>query len=94
MRIWIYGRNEQDIRSMLSCHEESADVIVGFSIQKDTQSHFPQGGLTQPMLSAIRGEIDQLLLPDFTLLGDNAEQIRELKAVFQSYQVSIKSACS
>lgn len=46
MRIWIYGRNEQDIRSMLSCHEESADVIVGFSIQKDTQSYFPQGGLT------------------------------------------------
>lgn len=94
MRIWIYGRNEQDIRSMLSCHEERADVIVGFSIQKDTQSHFPQGGLAQPMLAAIRGELDQLLLSDFTLLGDNAEQIRELKAAFQSYQVSIKSACS
>lgn len=46
------------------------------------------------MLAAIRGALDQLLLSDFTLLGDNAEQIRELKAAFQSYQVSIKSACS
>lgn len=40
MRIWIYGRNEQDIRSMLSCYEVSSDVIVGFSIQKTRRVTF------------------------------------------------------
>ena len=79
---------------MLAYCAGNADTMIGFSIQKDVMNPFPQGGLTQPMLAAIRGELDQLLLSDFTLLGDNAEQIRELKAVFQSYQVSIKSACS
>ena len=94
MRVWIYGRNEQDICSMLAYCAGNADTIIGFSIQKDVMSPFPQGGLTQPMQAAIRGELDQLLLSDLTLLGDSAEQIRELKTVFRSYQVSIKSACS
>lgn len=94
MRVWIYGHNEQEICSMLAYCAGNADTMIGFSIQKDVMNPFPQGGLTQPMLAAIRGELDQLLLSDFTLLGDNAEQIRELKAAFQSYQVSIKSACS
>lgn len=46
------------------------------------------------MQAAIRGELEQLLLPDFTLLGGKEEQTREIKEAFQSYQVSIKSACS
>ena len=94
MRVWIYGRNEQDICSMLAYCAGNADTIIGFSIQKDVLSPFPQDGLTQPMQAAIRGELDQLLISDFTLLGDKEEQICEIKGAFQSYQVSIKSACS
>ena len=57
-------------------------------------SFFPQGGLTQPMQAAIRGDLDQLLLSDLTLLGDSTEEIRKQETVFRSYQVSIKSACN
>lgn len=91
MRIWIYGRNEQDICSLLEYCVDNADVIIGFSTQAVT-SHFPQGGLAQPMQAAMRGELDRLLLSDLALLGDEAEQICEMKEAFASYQVSIKSA--
>lgn len=94
MRVWIYGRNEQDICSMLAYCAGNADTMIGFSIQKKVQSSFPQGGLTQPMQAAIRGELDQLLLSDVSLLGDRIEQIHEMEEAFRSYQVSIKSACS
>lgn len=94
MRVWIYGRNKQDICSMLAYCVDSADTIIGFSIPKNVLSAFPQGGLTQPMQAAIRGELDQLLLSDVSLLGDRIEQIHEMEEAFRSYQVSIKSACS
>lgn len=90
MRVWIYGRNEQDICSMLEYCVDHADTIMGFSTQV-VMSHFPQGSLAQPMQAAMRGELDQLLLSDLALLGDKAEQICELKEAFASYQVSIKS---
>ena len=79
---------------MLAYCAGNADTIIVFSIQKDVLGPFPQDGLTQPMQAAIRRELDQLLLSDFTLLGGKEEQIREMKEAFQSYQVSIKSACS
>lgn len=91
MRVWIYGRNEQDICSMLEHCVDNADTIIGFSTQAVT-GHFPQGGLAQPMQAAMRGELDRLLLSDIALLGDEAEQICEMKKAFASYQVSIKSA--
>lgn len=94
MRVWIYGRNKHEICSMLAYCAYNADTMIGFSIQKDVLSPFPQGGLTQPMQAAIRGELDQLLLSDFTLLGGKEEQIREMKEAFRSYRVSVKSACS
>lgn len=94
MRVWIYGRNEQDICSMLAYCTDNADTIIGFSIEKEMLSLFPQGGLTPPMQAAIRGELDQLLLSDSSLLGDRVEQIREIEEAFRSYQVSIKFACS
>lgn len=76
---------------MLEHCVDNADAIVGFSTQAVT-SHFPQGGLAQPMQAAMRGELDRLLLSDLALLGDEAEQICEMKRAFASYQVSIKSA--
>ena len=94
MGVWIYGRNEREICAMLAYCVDNADTMIGFSIQKDIMSTFPQGGLTQPMQAAIRGELDQLLLSDLTLLGDSAEEIREQETVFQSYRVSIKPVCS
>ena len=91
MRVWIYGRNEQDICSLLEHCVDNADTIIGFYTQAVT-SHFPQSGLAQPMQAAMRGELDRLLLSDIALLGDEAEQICEMKKAFASYQVSIKSA--
>lgn len=94
MRVWIYGRSEQDIRTMQAYCVNNTDTMVGFSIQKDNSSPFPQAGLAQPMQAAMRGELDQLLVSDLSLLGDGAEQICEMKKVFAFYQVSIKSANS
>ena len=79
---------------MLAYCVGNADTVIGFSIQEDVLSPFPQGGLTQPMQAAIRGGFDQLLLSDLTLLGDSTEEIRKQETVFRSYQVSIKSACN
>ena len=91
MRVWIYGRNEQDICSLLEHCVDNADTIIGFSTQAVT-SHFPQGGWAHTMQAAMRGELDRLLLSDIAILGDEAEQICEMKKAFASYQVSIKSA--
>ena len=94
MKIWIYGRDEREIFAMLAYCVGNSDTIIGFSVQKSVISFFPQGGLTQPMQAAIRGDLDQLLLSDLTLLGDSTEEIRKQETVFCSYHVSIKSACS
>lgn len=91
MRIWLYGRNDREIRLMSEYCERVGDTVVGSSLQEDAFSYFPQSGLTRPMQAAIRGELDQLLIFDLTLLGSREEQI---KAAFRGYQVSIKSACS
>ena len=94
MRVWIYGCTAQDIHTMQVHCLSNADTMIGSSVQKDHSSTFPQAGLAQPMLAAMRGELDQLLVSDFSLLGDRAEQISEIQNVFASYQVSIKSASS
>ena len=94
MRVWIYGYNAQDIGTMQTYCMSDADTMIGFSIQKDNSSPFPQAGLAQPMQAAIRGELDQLLVSDLSLLGDRTEQIGEMKKAFASYQVSVKSASS
>nr|WP_302649224.1 hypothetical protein [uncultured Agathobaculum sp.] len=94
MKVWVYGRSRRDIRAMSAYCADNADTMIGFSMQKGGASFFPHAGLTPPMQAAIRGELDQLLLSDLTLLGNSAEQIREQEAAFRSYQVCIKSACS
>ena len=92
MKVWIYGRDEREICAMFAYCVGNSDTIIGLSVQKSVMSFFPQGGLTQPMQAAMRGELDRLLLSDIALLGDEAEQICEMKKAFASYQVSIKSA--
>lgn len=77
MKVWIYGRDEREICAMFAYCVGNSDTIIGFSVQKSVMSFFPQGGLTQPMQAAIRGDLDQLLLSDLTLLGDSTEEIRK-----------------
>lgn len=79
---------------MQACCADNADIMIGFSIQNGIASPFPQAALAQPMQAAMRGELDQLLVSDLSLLGDKEEQIREIKKAFESYHVSIKSASS
>ena len=92
MRVWLYGCNAQDIRAMRIHCVGGADIVIGFSTQKDRS--FPRAGLARPMQAAMRGELDQLLVSSLSLLGDGGEQIGEMKKAFESYQVSIKSASS
>lgn len=86
MRVWIYGLDECDVRSMRSHCLSPADTVVGVSIQTGVPCHFPHAGLLRPTEAAIRGEIDQLLVSDFLSLEGRFEEI------FQSYGVSVKSA--
>lgn len=92
MKIWIHGRDKREVQ-LMQAHLNASDELVGFSIQQNT-TVFPHGSLIQPMQAAIRGEIEGLLLSDAALLGDSPEQISEMKEIFRSYQVLIKSACS
>lgn len=94
MKIWIHGRDERDIRFMLAHCVNASDEIVGFSIQQDAPVAFPYSGLIQPLQAAIRGELDRMLVSDVALLGNSPEHIGEIKKIFQSYQVFVKSACS
>ena len=94
MRVWLYGCNAQDIHAMRIHCVGSADIVIGFSTQKDRSGPFPRAGLARPMQAAMRGELDQLLVSSLSLLGDGGEQIGEMKKAFESYQVSIKSASS
>ena len=93
MKLWIHGYDDQDVQFILT-NINTWDEIIGCSTQQNGISEFPYGGLTQPIQAAIRGEIEQILVSDTSLLGDDPEQIHGLKEIFESYQVSIKSACN
>lgn len=90
MRIWVYGDSLEQIQNMIEKHVSPNDTVAGTSIRAEFCSAFPYNGLTPAISSAIRGEIDLLLIPSFQLLGDKgkAEEIVEL---FQNYGVSVKS---
>ena len=79
MRVWLYGCNAQDIRAMRIHCVGGADIVIGFSTQKDRSDPFPRAGLARPMQAAMRGELDQLLVSSLSLLGDGGEQIGEMK---------------
>ncbi len=91
MRIWIYGGSLEQVQSMTDNIAVPCDTVVGSSVCAESDSGFPQSGLTPAVSAAIRGEIDLLLIPTFGLLGAKVEQLTEL---FQSYGVSIKSVSS
>ena len=91
MRVWIYGGSPAQVQTIIDAHSRSSDTVIGASVCAADDTEFPQSGLTQALYSAMRGEIDQLVISDYRLLGSDtqAEQIVEL---FCGYGVSIRSA--
>ena len=93
MKLWVHGHDEQDVQFILT-NIHARNTVVGCSSRQNGTLEFPYGSLTQPIQAAIRGEIDQVLVSDAALLGNSPKQIHEIKEIFQSYQVSVKSAYS
>lgn len=93
MRIWVYGNSSEQIRSIIGKAVNPCDTVEGSSVCAETDSKFPQSGLTPAVSAAIRGEFDLLLVPAFELLGDKAK-IEQMIKLFQGYGVSVKSVCS
>lgn len=91
MRVWIYGNNLEQIQQIRDNMIHSCDTVVGTSVCAEDGSAFPQGGLTPAIYSAMRAEIDQLIISEQRLLGSDV-QYEQMVELFQSYGVSIKSA--
>lgn len=91
MRVWIYGNNLKQIQQIKDNMVHSGDIVVGTSVCAEDSSAFPQSGLTPALYSAMRAEIDQLIISEQSLLGSDV-QYTQMVELFQSYGVSIKSA--
>lgn len=91
MRIWIYGNNLEQIQQLKDSMIHLGDTVVGTSVCAEDGSVFPQSGLTPALYSAMRAEIDQLIISEQGLLSSDV-QYTQMVELFQSYEVSIKSA--
>ena len=91
MRVWIYGKDLEQIQQIKDNMVRSCNTIVGTSVCAENGSAFPQSGLTPALYSAMRGETDQLIISEPCLLGSDT-QYTQMAELFQSYGVSIKSA--
>ena len=91
MRVWIYGNNLKQVQQIKDNMVRSCDTVVGTSVCVENGSAFPQSGLTPALYSAMRGEIDQLIISEPCLLGGDTQYTQAVE-LFQSYGVSIKSA--
>ena len=91
MRIWLYGANSTEICELVCCAARRADTVAGTSTAAVEGSAFPKSGLTPAICAAMREEIDALIVSHWTLLGADIAQI---KALFDTYGVRIKSASS
>ena len=90
MRIWVYGESPEQIQSIIEENVSSDDTVVGTSVRAEIGSAFPQSGLTPAISTAIRGELDLLLIPAFGLLG-NKIKADQIMGLFQGYSVSVRS---
>ena len=93
MRIWIYGKDRDTVRSLIS-DNAPANTVIGTSALPAQGAEFPLSGLTQAMCAAIQGGLDLLLVSDRQLLGRDPQQMREMEAAFARYGVSVRSASS
>lgn len=91
MRVWIYGKNLKQVQQIEGSMIPSCDHVAGTSVCAGEDAAFPQSGLTAAIYSAMRAEIDQLIISDRGLLGSEIQQ-QQMAELFQSYGVSIKSA--
>ena len=91
MRVWIYGKSPEQVQQIESSMIHSCDSVAGTSVCAEDGSAFPQSGLTPALYSAMRAEIDLLIISDHCLLGCDLQQ-QQIAELFQSYGVSIKSA--
>lgn len=93
MRVWVYGRSLAQIQTIADRYAQSGDAVVGVSLCAGDGAQFPQSGLTRVLCSAMRGELDIIVVPNHRLLGNNT-QIKEMENLFCRYGVAIKSASS
>ena len=93
MRVWVYGRSLTQIQTIADHYARSGDVVIGISLSAGDRAQFPQSGLTRALCSAMRGEIDMIVVPNRRLLGNNA-QIKEMEDLFCRYGAAIRSASS
>lgn len=91
MRVWIYGKNRKQVQQIEGSMIHSCDRVAGTSVCAEKDAAFPQSGLAAAIYSAMRAEIDLLVISDRGLLGSEIQQ-RQMAELFQSYGVSIKSA--
>lgn len=94
MRVWLYGANTAEIYELARGAAHRADTVVGTSTAAVEGSAFPKSGLTPAICAAMRAEIDAFVVSHWTLLGTDAAQIEQTKALFAPYGVRIKSASS
>ncbi len=90
MKVWIYGKDKQDIEKIKSRLDLSADKLIGASIKAGEGATFPNSGLIGALNAAMRSEIDTLAISDDILLGYSESRRKEVKNLFESYRVSVK----
>lgn len=91
MRVWIYGKNQRQIQQIRNSLIQPGDVVIGTSICAENGEVFPHSGLTPALYSAIRAELDQLIISGQSLLGSGLQQ-KQMSELLQSYGVSVRSA--
>ncbi len=90
MKVWIYGKDEQDIERIKGQLDPNADKLIGTSIKAEAGSTFPDSRLIGALCAAMRREIDMLIVSDVTLLGDSQSRRREIEKTFKSYWVFVR----
>ncbi len=90
MKIWIYGKDKQDIERIKGRLDLSTNELIGASVKAGAESIFPDSGLISALSTAMRSEIDTLAISDDMLLGYSKSRRKEIKKLFESYRVSVK----
>ena len=91
MRIWVYGKKQEEVETILKSEIGEETTIMGTSLRSGKDAAFPNGGLTPAVQAAIGGEIDMLLISESALSGRSYATKCELDELFQRYHVSVKS---
>ena len=91
-QIWLYGRSQLEMKSLLEQQAASGNTILGCSLFAP-HAAFPLAGLVPAMQESIRGNLDELLLSDAALLNYDVLGQAVIEA-FIAYGVLVRSASS